>query len=117
MESPDPFINLFLIILLEIMLPINIQLYVCQRNTSCSSHSKMTVACCRQNLLLRALQYRVLTYICSGFSKDDMYKWPNIHTNTQHCLFQDNTSITVLGTYVKHYLLVSEDHYIKNPQL
>lgn len=33
MESPDPFINLFLIILLEIMLSINIHLYVRQRET------------------------------------------------------------------------------------
>lgn len=99
------------------MLPINIQLYVWQRDTHCSSHSKMTVACRRQNILLCALQYRALAYICSGSSKDDVYKRPSARTNTQHCLFQDNTSITVLGTYVKHYLLISEDHCIKNPQL
>lgn len=54
MESPDPFVNLFLIILLEIMLSINTHLYMRQRDTHYSSWSKVTVACHGQNFLMCA---------------------------------------------------------------
>lgn len=55
MESPDPFINLLLIILLEVMLSINIHFYVCQRDTHYSSCSNVTVAYHGQNSCIRAL--------------------------------------------------------------